>query len=176
MTAPPADQPRPGPPAHGTAATAPDEPAILELNRRDEQATSPLDPARLRALLDRAFHVGLRDGGRTAVLLAFAEDAGYDNPNFAWFAARHRRFVYVDRVIVAAHARGRGLAAGLYAELFRAAAASGRAIVGCEVNLDPPNPVSDAVHARLGFREAGRMRLANGKLVRYLERDLARLP
>ena len=39
----------------------------------------------------------------------------------------------------------------------------------CEVNCDPPNPVSDAFHAALGFREIGRARIVErSKTVRYL--------
>jgi uncharacterized protein len=44
--------------------------------------------------------------------------------------------------------------------------------VGCEINLLPPNPASDAFHARMGFVEVGAAQLANGKTVRYLERAL----
>jgi predicted GNAT superfamily acetyltransferase len=36
-----------------------------------------------------------------------------------------------------------------------AARAAGRAEVTCEVNLDPPNPGSEAFHARLGFKQVG---------------------
>ena len=40
-------------------------------------------------------------------------------------------------------------------------------------NTDPPNPGSDAFHARLGFHEVGRAFLADrGKSVRYLEREV----
>jgi predicted GNAT superfamily acetyltransferase len=43
-------------------------------------------------------------------------------------------------------------------------------VVCCEVNSDPPNPLSDAFHAALGFREVGRAFLPDrGKSVRYLE-------
>src|SRR4029434_6608111 len=34
-----------------------------------------------------------------------------------WFRRRYRRFVYIDRVVVAAHARGQGLAQGMYSDL-----------------------------------------------------------
>ncbi len=41
--------------------------------------------------------------------------------------------------------------------------------MGCEVNLEPPNPVSDAFHEALGFTEVGRAAIHDGKkLVRYL--------
>jgi predicted GNAT superfamily acetyltransferase len=44
----------------------------------------------------------------------------------------------------------------------------------CEVNLDPPNPASDAFHAALGFAEVGTAVIDNGdKTVRYLSRRLA---
>jgi predicted GNAT superfamily acetyltransferase len=43
----------------------------------------------------------------------------------------------------------------------------------CEVNVDPPNPASDAFHGRLGFIEVGRQTIeARGKTVRYLSRSL----
>jgi hypothetical protein len=108
-----------------------------------------------------------------AFLLAFDQDAAYDSPNFLWFRERFPRFVYVDRVVVGPAARGRGLARRLYDELFAAAAAAGHERVVCEVNLDPPNPGSDAFHARQGFAEIGAAAIHGGaKTVRYLERRL----
>jgi predicted GNAT superfamily acetyltransferase len=91
----------------------------------------------------------------------------------AWFRDRYRRFVYVDRIVGAAAARGRGLARALYADLFRRAEDTGHDVVVCEVNLDPPNPSSDALHAALGFAEVGRTAIHGGrKVVRYLSRAL----
>jgi predicted GNAT superfamily acetyltransferase len=110
------------------------------------------------------------DGGRDAFLIAFDEGAAYASPNFLWLKRRLSRFVYVDRVVVAAHARGQGLAASLYGEVFRRTRDSGRTIIACEVNLAPPNPASDAFHARLGFGEIGRAGAPGEKRVRYLTR------
>lgn len=46
-------------------------------------------------------------------------------------------------------------------------------MVCCEVNSDPPNPASDAFHARLGFAEVGAAAIHGGaKSVRYLARPL----
>lgn len=144
-----------------------DEDALLALNNAHAEETSPLDLSRLRDLLASACHaraVGTAD----ALLIAFDQTAVYDSPNFLWFRERFDRFVYIDRVIVAAEHRGRGLARHLYAVLVEAAREAGHSRVVCEVNSDPPNPVSDQFHASLGFRMVGDKRLANGKSVRYL--------
>lgn len=112
-----------------------------------------------------------RIGDADALLLAFDQDAAYDNPNFAWFKARYGRFVYVDRIVVAPAARGRGLATALYLDLFRRAHGHDRVV--CEVNADPPNPASDAFHAALGFEAVGSALLPGAdKTVRYFSRSL----
>ncbi len=112
------------------------------------------------------------------MLIALQQDAAYRSMNFLWFRERLARFVYVDRVITASAARGRGHARGLYQALFARALAAGHERVVCEVNLTPPNPVSARLHAALGFEEIGRARLGEaslgsaGKRVQYLSRRL----
>jgi predicted GNAT superfamily acetyltransferase len=145
---------------------------VLALNEAHAVELSPLSPSRLEALLAAAFYAGAI--GEAAFLIAVDQDADYDSPNFLWFRERVARFVYVDRVAVAADRRGEGLARRLYEDLFREASGRGHADIVCEVNVEPPNPASDAFHAVLGFREIGRARLAGaGKSVRYLRRALA---
>ncbi|WP_320442936.1 GNAT family N-acetyltransferase, partial [Gluconacetobacter entanii] len=108
-------------------------------------------------------------GEAEAFLLAFDQDADYDSPNFLWFRKRFRRFVYVDRIVVSPSARGHGYARALYKNLFNHALCAGHSHVVCEVNLDPPNLVSDAFHAALGFREIGQGVLSSSaKTVCYL--------
>jgi hypothetical protein len=156
-----------------TTWTGLDQNAVLALNAMHEVETSPLDTTGLCALLEQAFHVGLRDRGRDAFLIAFDQEAVYASPNFQWFRARYARFVYIDRVIVAASARGRGLARALYSELFRVAAGAGHTLITCEVNLRPPNPASQVLHASLGFTVVGRGGSADAaKIVSYLVRPL----
>ena len=92
-----------------------------------------------------------------------------DSPNFIWFRARYPRFVYVDRIVVAPSARGRGCARRLYDDLFEHTARAGHDRVVCEVNKTPPNPASDAFHAALGFVEVGSASVHGGsRTVRYL--------
>lgn len=140
----------------------------LALNTVVSHWTSPMDMARLGALLGWAVAApAVVSGGRLeGFLLGFGPGADYDSPNYRWFATRLQRFAYVDRVIVAPQAQGRGLARALY----DAFAAQTPGPLVCEVNSEPANPGSDAFHARLGFTEMGRAQLGPGKAVRYLAR------
>jgi hypothetical protein len=145
-------------------------PALLALNNAHAVELSWLEPERFAAMVAMAFwarQVGTDD----AFLIAMDQDAPYDSPNFLWLRARYDRFVYVDRVVVADHARGRGLAQRLYTDLFAAAAKAGHACVLCEVNSAPPNPASDRFHLAQGFSEIGSAEILGGeKTVRYLMR------
>ncbi|MGI6856994.1 GNAT family N-acetyltransferase [Mesorhizobium sp. 1B3] len=149
-----------------------DEPAILALNNEHAAELSWLEPERLSYLIGQAFHTR-RIGRLEAFLMAFDQDAAYDSPNYLWFRSHYPRFVYVDRVVVANAARGRGHARRLYADLFDVAAKAGHTIVTCEVNAEPPNPASDAFHAALDFSEVGDAVIHGGaKSVRYFVRRI----
>lgn len=151
-----------------------DQARILTLNNAHAVETSPLDEGRLAAMLEEAF-LATRIGDVEAFLIVFDERARYDSPNFEWFRARYPDFVYVDRIITGPEARGKGYARALYRDLLEKAASRGQKRVVCEVNLDPPNPGSDAFHAALGFVEVGRqLLLGSGKTVRYLSKNIPR--
>jgi predicted GNAT superfamily acetyltransferase len=123
-------------------------------------------------MLNEAF-LATRIGDVDAFLIVFDQHARYDSPNFGWFQAKYPDFVYVDRIVTGPNARGKGYARALYEDLFAKAAGRGHKRVVCEVNLDPPNPGSDAFHLALGFVEVGRQLLAgSGKIVRYLSKDI----
>jgi predicted GNAT superfamily acetyltransferase len=142
--------------------------AILTLNNAHAQELSWLEAERLEYLVGESF-LARRIGHLDAFLLAFDQDARYDSPNFIWFRARYPRFVYVDRIVVAASARGRGCARRLYSDLFEHAVRAGHDRVVCEVNTIPPNAASDAFHAALGFVEVGTASVHGGsRTVRYL--------
>jgi predicted GNAT superfamily acetyltransferase len=146
---------------------------LLALNNAHARELSWLAPERLEHLVEQAF-LARRIGNLDAFMLAFDQDAHYDSPNFLWFHARYPRFVYVDRIVVASSARGRGCARRLYQELFEHAGNAGHERVVCEVNMSPPNPVSDAFHAALGFVEVGTASVyRDSRTVRYLLRRLS---
>lgn len=143
---------------------------VLRLSAENEVETSHLDESSLDALVREACYARVAE--RDAYLICFAPGAAYESPNYRWFCERYPSFVYVDRIVVSSAARGKGVARALYKDLFAFAGQTGAPRVVCEVNSDPPNPGSDAFHARMNFVEVGRARLENGKSVRYLSRDI----
>lgn len=141
-------------------------PGLLALNNRYAAEVNALDAAGFAVLLGAAWHARMLEG---AFLVALDGDAPVQGPNHGWWAARGGPFAYVDRVVVDAARQGQGLGRLLYQDLFAAARGRGLGVVGCEVNLDPPNPGSLAFHARLGFAPVGEaVDPRNGKTVRYL--------
>ena len=144
---------------------------MLALNQAHKAETSDLTAPVFDHLVATAFYArGIAPA--EAFLIAFDETADYGSPNFHYFRERYPSFAYIDRIITAAHARGKGYARRLYEDMFDLARAAGKPMVCCEVNADPPNPGSDAFHARLGFTVVGTASLDNGKTVRYLIKPL----
>ncbi|WP_043159458.1 GNAT family N-acetyltransferase [Bradyrhizobium sp. Ai1a-2] len=146
----------------------PDRSALLALNNLNARETSLLTMERFDQLVGAA-GVALYCSPAAALLLAFEESDDYDGRHFLWFRGRFDRFIYIDRVIVAASFRRHGLGRLLYADVFRRAQQLGCNTIVCEVNVEPPNPSSDQFHKALGFEEVGRATMENGaKTVRYL--------
>jgi predicted GNAT superfamily acetyltransferase len=149
-----------------------DFPAVLALNNANAAATSELDLAELGALVEQACYARGVGVGGDGFLIAVDQNAALVSPNFAWFKRRYERFLYIDRIVISEHARGQGNARRLYEDLFDCGSRLGHTVVGCEVNFDPPNPVSDAFHAALGFEVVGRAVLPGAKSVRYYARAI----
>lgn len=142
---------------------------ILALSALHEVETSALDREKLSAMLDAAFHHATIGDGSRGYLIAFDQDADYGSVNFRWFQARFDRFIYVDRIVVAASERGKGAARSFYADLFDVARHAGHNRIVAEINIDPPNPGSLDFHAKIGFVELGQVTNAPGKTVSYQE-------
>jgi hypothetical protein len=150
-----------------------DYPAILRLNEESVHFLSPMDEAKLAQWAAAAsyFRVVELDGQVAAFLLGFRKGDDYDGVNFAWFAQRYSDFLYVDRIVVAPAFRGRKLADLLYDDFEGFARENVIRHLTCEVNVEPPNPVSLRFHEKRGFKEVGREGYA-GKTVAMLQRQL----
>jgi predicted GNAT superfamily acetyltransferase len=61
----------------------------------------------------------------------------------------------------------------LYNDLFVVAQQIGQDRVVCEVNFEPPNPISEAIHLAMGFTEVGQASIHGGtKTARYFEKTI----
>jgi predicted GNAT superfamily acetyltransferase len=130
---------------------------VLTLNDRNVVKLAPMDEAKLHEVRETAdrFDVLDVDGAFAGFVITFAPGAAYDSVNYRWFAARHDRFYYLDRIVLHEGFRRRGLGGQVYDEIERIAAPYTR--LALEVNLVPRNDASLAFHAARGYREVGRL-------------------
>jgi uncharacterized protein len=138
--------------------TPDDVPALAVLNDAAVPAVNELGPDALAAHVPRcavAVTISDDDGSPLAFLLGLAPGTDYDSENYRWFSVHRPGSLYVDRIVVAPHAHGRGLGRVLYAAVEQRARDLGLREITCEVNLEPPNPGSLAFHGRLGFVQVG---------------------
>ena len=159
-----------------------DFPAILALNHQSEHFLSPLDLPKLSHISSEAgpFQVATAAESVAGFLLAFVPEADYDNPNFFWFKAHYENFLYIDRVVISEDFRGHHLATNFYVRLEQYAIGHSVPRLACEINVDPPNPVSLRFHQKQGFVEVGRQVIedehakSGKKLVSLQIKDLRR--
>ncbi|WP_456820985.1 GNAT family N-acetyltransferase [Cellulomonas sp. URHB0016] len=159
------------------AVAAGDVPALAALNDAAVPAVNGLGVDGLAAHVPACDLALVADGddGPLGFLLALAPGAGYTSENYRWFAEHVPGSLYVDRVVVAPHAHGRGIGRMLYAAVDDRARELGLTTVTCEVNLEPPNPGSLAFHSRLGFAQVGEQATKGGTVrVALLARTLPR--
>lgn len=137
---------------------------LAALNDAAVPAVNPLGRAGLAAHAPRCAVALVADDGAgpLGLLLALAPGADYASENYRWFSRHRPGSLYVDRVVVAPPAHGRGIGRALYAATAGHAVELGLDEVTCEVNLDPPNPASLAFHRRLGFDQVGTQRTIGG--------------
>ena len=117
--------------------------------------------------------VALLDGRIEGFVMGLIEGRDYASLNYQWLSERYKDFAYVDRIAVAASARGLRIGAALYSAMVSHYEGR-RDILLAEVNLAPPNPGSLRFHQRHGFVRVGeRWDDKGGKGVVYLARNLA---
>ncbi len=133
-----------------------DRDGVLDLNAENVPEVGELDGARLALFHEDArvtFDVVDLEGSIVGLFVGLPEGVPYDSVNYRWFAERHDRFHYVDRIALAPIVRGVALADELYDRWEERARAAGSTVVCAEVNTVPRNGRSLAFHDRRGFAE-----------------------
>ena len=140
---------------------------ILNVNEENVEVLSPMDEAKLRAFVRCAelFLVAEVGGKPAAFLIALREGVeSYDSENYRWFSRHYSHFLYIDRVVIDAPWRGRGLGRKLYEKVFEHARAAKVPYVTAEIDTIPYNEASLAFHKEMGFREVGVQMVRNNSV------------
>ena len=155
-------------------ATVADHPVVLAMNNAAEPHVNALPQHEFGWIVARAayFRVFEDASGVAGFLLGLPSGTDYWSANYQWFTQRYERFLYVDRVVVAERARGRGVGRALYEDLHAFAARDWPRITS-EVNLRPPNAPSVAFHEAMGWAAVGVREYDDGaRAVTMFERTL----
>lgn len=152
--------------------SADDVERVLAWNQSHVELLAPLDATRLDQLLScsDAGWIITDAGLDVGFVLTFAGGSGYDSSNYRWFDARHRDFLYLDRIVIDPAARRIGVASRVYDAIETRARELGP-VLCLEVNLDPPNVPSLEFHRGRGFTEVGQI-TTTGPLVSLLEKQV----
>ncbi len=137
---------------------------VLALNEAAVPHVNSLDREALRwfAANARYFRVAVIGEGLAGFLIGLQPGLEYASPNYQWFCAKHRRFGYVDRVVVSPTARRRGVASQLYDD-YAATLRGFVPLMTCEVNIRPANASSMVYHERYGFVQVATQETEGGK-------------
>lgn len=148
--------------------------AIRELNEAAVPSVNSLDTDEIAWFAKHAsyFRVARSDGELAGFLIGLGPGLDYASPNYQFFCRRHAVFGYIDRVVIAAHARRRGVGSCLY-EDYTATLRGYAPVLNCEVNIRPPNESSMAYHEVHGFVRIGTQETEGGeKEVALMEKRL----
>jgi len=153
-----------------------DLPTILKLNNANLPAVSLLDLDELESDLEVAEHALVIVADEVlGFCVTFPSGLDVDlGTNYKWFSDRYDDFLYLDRVVIDAAHRSRGLGEALYREVERRMRSEGRTTrFTCEVNLQPRNEGSLRFHARLGFEQVGEQQAKPGIIVAMLAKTVS---
>lgn len=155
-----------------------DKQDIFDINTTSLGGVSPLDEAYFDSLFapGTVFRVAELESGIAGYLCAMPQDAHYQGEEFIWFRNQlPGAFIYIDQIAIRAEHRGKGVARYLYNDLANIADDRGVGTLACEVNYDPFNLASQALHRKLGFNEIGKLP-TRGLMVSLLVKHLAPRP
>lgn len=136
--------------------TPSDIPAVWRINEQGLPGVGKVSPEAMMNLLTLSeLPLGAWDGEcLVGFVLCLTPGTPYGSLNYAWFGARYRHFLYVDRIAVAETHRNRGIGTELYRHVIREADRR-QWPVAAEVSARPLNAGSMRFHARHRFDAVG---------------------
>jgi uncharacterized protein len=152
--------------------------ALHAINAAGQPGVAPLTAHEASAIAARATPcwVAEESGGVRGYLIAYTASDVYDGEEFAWFQQRYAAFLYIDQIAVSPESRHSGVGSQLYQVAGEYARAHGLNILTCEVNVEPPNPISLRFHRALGFQDVGVLHTVDGRTVALLRLDVSTPP
>ncbi len=150
---------------------------IFALNQQAGISVTAIDrPILLQRFHSAAyFRVAESNGSVAGFLIGSDQDDDWGNTGFQWFKTRHRRFAYIDRIVIAQPYRGHGLGRVLYADMISFAEVRVPTL-GCQVSLEPRDNASMLFHASMGFSEVAQLSGTHGGRLAVMERALCSYP
>lgn len=104
-----------------------------------------------------------------AFMIVLGPAKPYKSENYQFYCNKYQSFDYVDRIVVDIKSQRYGYGRSLYNYLKEH---SNEERITCEVNVNPPNPVSQEFHRAMGFSEVGQLNTKCGKLVSLLVKEI----
>lgn len=153
-------------------ATRKDLPEILKINQASVPHVGSVDMKQMEYFLKNAdpFLVIQDDEAVAGFMIVLQSGLDYSSLNYSFFCNNYSSFDYVDRIAIAESYRGKKAGTALYEYLFEH---SEKNMVTCEVNIEPPNPVSMEFHESLGFKKVAEMRVSkDSKKVAMLIKEM----
>ena len=149
--------------------------AVRAINAAGQPGVAALTPEELAALAAGTIlcWVAIDAAAIAGYLIVYTSGDAYDGEEFAWFQHHYQHFLYVDQIAIAPEHRHSGVGSALYQFASAYAAGEGLDALVCEVNLDPPNPISLAFHHGRGFERVGTLQTRDGRTVALLRLELA---
>jgi predicted GNAT superfamily acetyltransferase len=148
--------------------------AILAINAAGYPGAVRLAFDELTTMLATApfFYVAEVDSQVAGYVIAYTDKNSYDGDEFLWFQTHYANFLYIDQIAIAPTVRQMRVGSHFYQFVEQFARQAGLTSLVCEVNVEPPNPISLNFHTKNGFIEVGMMDTPDGRKVSLRRKEL----
>jgi len=139
--------------------------SVLAMNNAAGIGILPMDAAKVRFFWENAdyFRVAEVDGLIAGFLIALSHDVSYESSNFQWFREHYKKFLYIDRIVIASARRSVGVGRVFYGDV-QSFAEARFPHVAAEVFIENDNHPALLFHGSFGFREVGQHVMEPGNI------------